>query len=90
MCLSWYRRSALDDSSGKLFRELVASVIDTALSLFEVELSIVVIRLDAVIVAPLKIGFAVVTAQCELAPSYFAVLFELNEFFDCIVYDWNS
>ena len=77
--------TALDDGSGKLLRELVAPVIDTALCLFEVELSIVVVRLEAVVVAPLQIGFSVVTAQCELAPSYLAVLFELNEFFDCIV-----
>ena len=37
------------------------------------------------VVAPLEIGFPVVTVQCELASSYLAVLFELNEFFDCIV-----
>ena len=45
MCLSWYRRPALDDSSGTLLRKLVAVVIDTALCFFEVELSVVAVTL---------------------------------------------
>ena len=65
----------------------------------KIELSVVVVGLDSVVVAPLEVCRTVVTAQCELAPSYLAVLLELNEFFDCIVLhscnvlmvdDWNS
>ena len=75
----------LHECSCKFLCKVVASVIDTALSLFEVELSVIVIGLDAVVVAPLQIGFSVFTAECELAPSYLSFLLELNEFFDCIV-----
>ena len=88
MCLSRYHciwGDRLYERLCKLLCKVVASVIDTALSLFEVELSVVVVGLDAVVVAPLQIGLSVFTAECELAPSYLSFLLELNEFFDCIV-----
>ena len=91
----------LHDSFSESVRKLVAVVIDSALGLLKIELSVVVVRLDAVVVAPLEVCRAMVTAQCELAPSYLAVLLELNEFFDCIILhscnvlmvddcEWNS
>jgi len=75
----------LDKCSRKILGKIVATVIDTALGLFEVELGVVIVGLDAVVVAPLEIGRAVLTAECEFAPPYLSFLLELNEFFDCIV-----
>ena len=74
----------LHDGFSESVRKLVAVVIDTALRLLKEELSVVVVGLYAVVVAPLEVSRTMVTAQCELAPSYLAVLLELNEFFDCM------
>ncbi|MCH3980994.1 MAG: hypothetical protein LKE41_03580 [Prevotella sp.] len=80
-----FTENTLDERSCKLLGEVVSAVIDTALGLFEVELGVVVIGLDAMVVAPLEVCRAVLTTECELAPSYLSFLHELNEFFDCIV-----
>ena len=75
----------LHDGFSESVRKLVAVVIDTALCLFEVELCVIVVGLHTVVVTPLEVSRTMVTAQCELAPSYLAVLLELNEFLnDCL------
>ena len=76
---------SLHECSCKLLGKIIAAVIDTTLGLFEVEFGIVVVGLDTVVIAPLEVCRAVLTAECEFAPPYLSFLLELNEFFDCIV-----